>query len=126
MRNRLIYIIWLVIGLTAFMILGYYYRQLNRSERHLAKKLRYFKMADSYRAYQELMPKLQGWLKPENPYELKEFFTQGRSYVYQTDEDTKLGFSRQVACELTSSPGNRAWKSTITLRKTGYDPDAEG
>ena len=87
MRNRLIYIIWLVIGLTAFMILGYYYRQLNRSERHLAKKLRYFKMADSYRAYQELMPKLQGWLKPENPYELKEFFTQGRSYVYQTDEE---------------------------------------
>ena len=46
--------------------------------------------------------------------------------VYQTDEDVKLGFSRQVECDLTANPGNRVWKSTITLRKTGYDPDAEG
>ena len=46
--------------------------------------------------------------------------------VYQTDEDVKLGFSRQVECDLTANPGNRVWESTITLRKTGYDPDAEG
>ena len=87
MRSRLIYLFWLVPGLTILLLLGYYYNQLNRSERHLAKKLRYFKMADPYRAYQELMPQLHAWRKPENPYELKEFFTQGRSYVYQTDQE---------------------------------------
>ncbi len=87
MRSRLIYLFWLVPGLTILLLLGYYYNQLNRSERHLAKKLRYFRMADNYRAYQELMWDLHAWRKPENPNELKEFFTQGRSYVYQTNEE---------------------------------------
>ena len=87
MRNRLIYIFWLSVGLAAFLILGYYYRQLDRSERHLAKKLRYFRMADPFRAYQQLMPQLHGWRKSENPGDLKEYFTKDRAYVYQSDEE---------------------------------------
>ena len=87
MRNRLIYILWLFVGLAAFLILGYYYRQLDRSERHLAKKLRYFRMADPFRAYQQLMPQLHGWRKSENPSDLKEYFTKDRSYVYQSEQE---------------------------------------
>jgi hypothetical protein len=87
MRSRLIYIFWLVVGLTAFIVLGYYYRQLERSERHLAKKMRYFKISDPYRTYQQLMPQLHAWRKPENPAELKEYFTKDRSYVYQSEQE---------------------------------------
>ena len=99
MRSRLIYIIWLVIGLTAFIVLGYYYRQLERSERHLARKMRYFKIADPYRTYQHIMPQLHAWKKPEDPYQLKEFFTSGRAYVYQSDaefSDYLKNFSRDA------------------------------
>ena len=79
---------------------------------------------NSDRDPEDLNSRIQERLEARTKYALNGRY-QVKYNVYQNDEDKKLGYSRQVECDLTANPGNRVWKSTITLRKTGYDPDAE-
>ena len=88
MRTRLAYILlWLLPGLLILGLMAYYYKQLNRSERHLARKLRYLSVSDNFRYGQKILPAIHAWRKPENPLLFKEFFTLGRGYVYQSDKE---------------------------------------
>lgn len=44
--------------------------------------------------------------------------------VYQTDEDTKLGYQRHVDVELWAAGQNRVWKATIICKREGYNEEA--